>query len=124
MSPVLLTGVITITLALVAYTLGIAGLLRRRAISGRILTFLTVGLVLDVVATACMTLLAGGFELTLHGVVGYLALGLMLVQVACAWRHYRRFAGDPVPEWLLRYTRTAYVLWFLAFVTGVALGVS
>jgi len=124
MSPVLLTGIAAITLALVAYTLGVAGILRRRRISGRVAGLLTCGLVLDVVATSCMTILAGGVHLTLHGIVGYLALGLMLVLVVHAWRHRRASGDGPVAGWLFRYTWIAYVLWVLAYVMGVALGAS
>ena len=124
MSPILLTGIAAITLALVAYTVGFAGIHRRRRISGTILAFLIAGLVLDTTATACMTMLAGGVSLTLHGVVGYLALYLMLALVLLSWRHRGRSGAEPVTKGLLDYTRIAYLLWVVAFVMGVVLGAS
>ena len=123
MSPFLMAGIAGIVLALVAYTVGVGGIERRRSISGRILGWLTGGLVLDVVATGCMLAVASG-EVTNHGVVGFIALGLMLLLVAFAWRHRSRFGDDPVAGWLHQYARVAYVLWVLAFVMGVMLGAS
>ncbi len=115
-----MAGIAGIFLALVAYTVGVAGIERRRRITGRILAWLSAGLALDIVATACMLKVAGG-EITNHGVIGFIALGLMLLLVVLAWRHRR---DDPVTGWLLQYTRAAYVLWVLAFVMGVLLGAS
>ncbi len=123
MSPFLITGLVTIFLALGVYTLGVVALVRDRRITRRTAALLTVGLALDATATACMAALSNG-PTTLHGWVGFLALAIMAAMVVFAW-HHRRDRGDgPVPTWLFRYTWIAYLLWLAAFIMGVVLGAS
>ncbi len=121
MSSLLIAGVVTIFLALGAYSVGVTAIVRGRRITRRATTFLTLGLVLDATATACMVALSSG-PLTLHGWVGILALAIMAALVAFAWRH--RHEHGSVPSWLYRYTWVAYLLWLAAFVMGIVLGAS
>ncbi len=123
MSPLLLTGIVTIFLALFAYTAGVVPILRGRRITQRAATFLTVGLALDATATACMFALSSG-PITVHGWVGIVALAIMAALVFFAWQHRRRQGDEIVPPWLYRYTWVAYLLWLMAFVMGVVLGAS
>ncbi len=92
MNPLLLAGIVTIFLALFAYTASVVAILRGRRITRRTATFLTLGLALDATATACMVALSSG-PLTLHGWVGILALAIMAALVVFGWRH-RRGHGD------------------------------
>ncbi len=121
MSPLLAAGIVTVFLALFAYSAGVLAVVRRRRITQRTATILTVGLALDATATACMFALSSG-PITLHGWVGILALAIMAALVAFAWRHRRDHGDDPIPAWLHRYAWVAYLLWLVAFVMGVALG--
>ncbi len=121
MNPLLLAGVVAIFLALFAYTAGVVAIVRGRRVTRRTAVLLTLGLVLDATATACMAALSSG-PLTLHGWVGILALAIMAALVFFAWRHRRDQGDGTVPPWLYRYTWVAYVLWLAAFVMGVVLG--
>ncbi len=123
MSPLLLTSIVTIFLALFVYTAGVVPILRGRRITLKTASILTVGLALDAIATACMFALSSG-PITAHGWVGIVALAIMAAQVFFAWQHRRARADDAVPTWLYRYTWIAYVLWLVSFVMGVVLGAS
>ena len=123
MSPLLLTGIVTIFLSLSAYTAGALAILRGRRITPRTAIVLTLGLALDATATACMFALTDN-PLTFHGWVGIVALAIMAALVFFAWRHRAGHGDDAVPAWLYRYTWVAYLLWLVALVMGVVLGSS
>ncbi len=123
MSPLLLTGIVTIFLALFAYTAGVVPILRSRRITRRTAAILTVGLALDATATGCMFALSSG-PITVHGWVGIVALAIMAALVFLVWRHRAGQGGGTIPTWLYRYTWIAYLLWLVAFVMGVVLGAS
>jgi len=124
MTPLLRAGVSTVVLALAGYTVGVVTEQRARRVTRRALTFLVVGVVLDVTATVCM-ILGAGKVLTLHGLLGYSALAGMLVETVLAGRYRLRSGDAEVPRWLHLFTRGAYAWWVVAFISGgllVALG--
>ncbi len=123
MNPLLIAGIVTIFLAFGAYTAGFVSLERRRLVTPRAAAILTLGLVFDTTATACMSALSSG-PLTLHGWVGLAALAIMVALVAFAWHHRRGHGNGKIPPWLRHYARVAYLLWMLAFVMGIVLGAS
>ena len=106
--------------ALVSYTVAVVAEQRRGRITPGVLAFLTVGVLLDVTATA------------------FMILGIQQGSVHPAWRagiflargHDRRHAallgrlarsagpGAVVPRSLHLYTRAAYLWWVAAFITG------
>lgn len=111
----------TVTLALILYTVGIVNEQRSHRASAAVRTFLTAGLLFDVLATSLMVVASGSFAATLHGVLGYSALGLMLTDVVLLWRHWRRHGFAEVPRGLHLYSRGAYLYWLIAYFTGAAL---
>ena len=117
MTPLLRTGVTIVVLALASYTVGVVIEQRARRVARRALGFLIAGVVLDVTATICM-ILGSGKVMTLHGVLGYSALGGMLVETVLAARHRIRMGDAEVPRWLHLFTRAAYSWWVIAFVSG------
>jgi hypothetical protein len=119
--PVLIAGVVVVNLALLSYTVGIFTEQRRRAVTGGVLPFLTLGVCFDVAATGCMIAGSQRSLFTLHGFLGYSALAAMLVDTVLIWRHARRSGTAPVPGPLHLYSRFAYAWWLVAYVTGAAL---
>lgn len=117
MTPLLRAGVSTVVLALAGYTVGVVTEQRARRVTRRALTFLVVGVVLDVTATVCM-ILGAGKVLTLHGLLGYSALAGMLVETVLAGRYRLRSGDREVPRWLHLFTRGAYAWWVVAFISG------
>lgn len=121
MSPVILFGVITVNLALVAYTVGVIAEHRRRRASAIVLGVFALAVCLDLVATGCM--MAGSHKpwFTPHGIVGYLALAVMIVAVARLWSLRRKGPDAEIPRGLHVFLRVAYVAWLVAYAIGATL---
>jgi len=111
----------TVTLALVLYSVGTLAEQRSHRAGARVRAFLTLGLTCDVIATALMIAATGSLAPTLHGILGYSALALMLIDVVLIWRHWRTAAEAPIPRRLHVYARVAYAYWVIAYFTGAAL---
>ena len=71
-------GAIVVTLALIFYSVGVISQQRKRVISQKAITFLSLGLVLDITATIFMILGSPNSPFTIHGFIGYSALAAML----------------------------------------------
>jgi hypothetical protein len=124
MSPILIVGTIVVNLALVSYAVGIIGEQRSHRVSSTVLTFLVVGVVLDITATACMIAGSSRGPFTAHGLLGFSSLAAMLSETYLAWRHRRANGDDVVPGWLHRWSRIAFGWWLVAYVTGALLVMS
>lgn len=124
MSPILITGTIIVNLALIFYTVGIVIEQRSHRVSRTVVTFLTAGVVFDVVATGCMIAGSSSGPFTAHGLLGFSSLGAMLLETGFAWRHRLRQGDAEVPLWLHRYSRLAYGWWIVAYITGAVLVMS
>jgi hypothetical protein len=88
-------------------------------VTGAIVGLLVAGAALDLSSAILMVGGARGSVFTPHGVVGFTALGIMLALVALAARHRWRGGETDVPPGLHAFFRIAYVLWVLAFLSGV-----
>ncbi len=112
-----LIAVTIVTVALICYTVGTVGQQRSRRITGSVVGFLTVGVILDIIATVFM-ILGSGRIMSLHGLLGYSALAAMLAEVVIAWR-WRRSQGEAtITGGMALYSRVAYAYWVVAFVSG------
>ncbi len=112
-------GSIVVVFALISYSIGIITEQRSSIITRRVITFLTLGVLLDICATIFMIIGSdkGGF--TLHGFIGYSSLLGMLLDAIFMWNRIIKFGLDnKVPKLLHLYSRYAYIWWVLAFITG------
>ena len=108
-----------VVFALISYSIGIITEQRIKNISRKVITFVTLGVILDITATIFMIIGSekGGF--TLHGFIGYSSLMGMLIDVILMWVRIVKYGiNSPVPKPLHLYTRYAYIWWVLAFITG------
>jgi hypothetical protein len=121
LSPVILFGVLSINLALVAYTAGMIGAHRRWRASAFVLGAFTLAVAFDVVATGCMVAGSRRPWFTPHGIVGYLALLVMVVAVGRLWGLRGQGPDAEIPAGLRVFLRVAYVAWLIAYSIGVAL---
>lgn len=121
MKPILIAGTIIVHFALIAYSISIITEQRRHRISRTTLWILTCGVMFDIVATACMISGSDKSPFTLHGILGYSSLTMMLLDAVFIWRFYRQTPDDQVPRWLHLYSRIAYSWWIIAYLTGSAL---
>lgn len=114
-----LVGAFIITLALLSYGIGSISLQRFRLVSKSVLWFLSIGIILDIVATVCMIIGSQNTPFTLHGILGYSAFLTMLVHVILVWKVYiNRGKNILINKPLQLYAKFAYGYWVIAYFTG------
>ena len=121
MNSTLIRAVVVVTFALICYSIAVLTEQRRGALSRFILTFLTLGVVLDISSTTLMIIGSGKIPITMHGFIGYSALAVMLVDAVLLWRQWQRGGAGKVPHGLNLYTRFAYGWWVLAYIAGAVI---
>jgi len=122
MKTISLIGACVVTLALISYSIAIITEQTRRIISRKVLFFLTIGVILDVSATTCMIIGSSNGPFTLHGLLGYSSLTLMIVDTVLFWKKKKQSKINAVvPLRLNLYTRIAYIWWITAYITGTLL---
>jgi len=110
---------VIVTGALIFYSLAVWPQQRKKVFNRFILTTLTIGLILDVTATAFMIAGSRKIPFTVHGFIGYSALAAMLIDTILTWRHWRSEKKlQPVSRGLRLYTRFAYFWWVIAYLAG------
>ena len=121
MKPVLIAGTTIVNLALSSYSIAVITEQRRHRVIPRVRLFLTLGVILDIIATVCMIIGSSNSPFTLHGILGYSSLAAMSLDAALLWRHWLRHGEEVVPRSLHIYSRYAYLWWIAAYITGAAL---
>ncbi|MFZ4520813.1 MAG: hypothetical protein ACOYNC_03870 [Bacteroidales bacterium] len=122
MNPFSLAGIIIVQTALLSYSIAIITEQRKRLINRTVLTFLTLGVILDITATTFMILGSSHGPFTLHGLLGYSSLAGMLIDAILAWKFYRNNdSGTRVSKGVHWYSLGAYIWWIAAYITGALL---
>lgn len=112
-------GTSIVFFALAFYSVGIYAEQKHKRVMPRVLIFLTLGIIADIIATAFM--IAGSTKgiFTLHGIIGYSSLLGMLIDNILIWRiRLSNGIGASVPDSIHSYSRYAYFWWVTAFITG------
>lgn len=119
MKTVSIIGSLVVTLALVFYSIGFAKEQKRKLVTYSVLLFYTVGVSLDITATALMIIGSSKGILTLHGFIGYSSLAGMLADTFLLWKYSLKYGiGKEVKSSLHLYSRIAYIWWIIAYITG------
>jgi hypothetical protein len=119
MKTISIIGSIIVTLALVSYSIAILTEQFKKIITKRVLIFLTTGVTLDITATICMIIGSSSGPFTLHGMLGYSSLTLMVIDTVLIWKRRNKMGiNAEVPPGLNLYTRLAYIWWIAAYITG------
>ena len=119
MNTISIIGSVIVTLALISYLVSIITEQMKKAVTRRVLVFLTLGLALDISATICMIIGSPNSPFTGHGFVGYSALLIMIVENIFIWRLYLKGGfGISVPRNIHIYSRISIIWWAAAYVTG------
>jgi len=119
MKPILMIGSTVVTLALIFYCIGIITEQRRKLINKKVLTFLTMGLICDITATACMIIGSTNSPFTFHGLIGYIALLAMTIETVIAYRFsFQNGYEKTVTKGIHLYSRFALILWIAVYITG------
>ncbi len=119
MNKLLIAGTTIVLFALAFYSIGIFTEQKLKRVMPRVLTFLTLGIIFDIIATAFMIAGSSKGLLTLHGIIGYSSLLGMLIDNILIWRlRINNGIGVAVPDAIHKYSRYAYFWWVIAFITG------
>jgi uncharacterized repeat protein (TIGR03987 family) len=122
MKPVLIAGTIIVNLALISYTFFIFAERKTRSAGRRVISFLTLGVILDITATICMITGSSNSPFTLHGILGYSALTGMLIDTFLLWKARLNIGqGSPLSKRLHNYSLIAYCWWIAAYITGAVM---
>ncbi len=120
MDPVSVIGAFIMTLAFLAYGLGSVTLERFRIVGNIVLVFMTMGIIFETTAIILMIMGSESQGFSLHMLVGSFSFLLLLVNSAWSWVVYIRYGIDAtVSKPLLVYTKTAYFVWVLAYLSGI-----
>jgi len=119
MSYVIIAGVILIHIALVLYSIFIYKENKYKRATKGVLGFITAAVLFDISATVCMMVGVVEEYFTLHGVLGYSALLVMIIDAIFIWKHKLNYGSEtPFSKALNRNSKLGYVLWLSAFFTG------
>ena len=122
MKPILIAGTTIVNFALISYTLFIYNERKTRKTGKKVLTFLTIAIILDTTATICMIIGSSKSPFTLHGILGYSSLTGMLTDAYLIWKCRLRNGKDsPLSVSLHNYSLIAYIWWIAAYITGALL---
>lgn len=124
MTPMLIKATISITLALVFYTIGVWSEHRAKLLKPIHLVFFWLGLCMDTAGTLMMSKLAdgaGGGLAGVHGITGTVAILLMMVHAIWATVVLVR-KDEKAMHTFHRFSVIVWVIWLIPFVIGMIMG--
>ncbi len=122
MNKILTTGISVVNLALLSYTLFFIKLVRYKKTGKLLLGFLMLGLIFDIFSTICMIVGSPNVPLTLHGIIGYIALLGMLTDAIFIGRFTsRNGTGANITQVLFHTSLLFYIYWIATYITGMIL---
>jgi hypothetical protein len=121
MKSILIAGIIIVNMALISYATAIIIQSLKKAVTRNVLTFLTVGVILDITATIFM-IIGSGKAISFHGVVGYLSLAGMLTDTILSYRKVIRSGINAIlSKKFILWSQAAFIYWIVAYITGAIL---
>jgi hypothetical protein len=119
MKPILIAGTSIVNLALISYSFFIIFERKYRIVNRKVLSFLTIGVILDIIATMFMITGSSKGPFTLHGILGYSSLSGMLIDSILIWKQYIRGGENTnILGGIHKYSLIAYLWWIIAYITG------
>ncbi len=120
----LIYAIITITLALVFYTIGVWGGKIQGGLKKWHLVMFYLGLVFDTTGTTIMsTIASGSFKFNFHGVTGLLAIILMLFHAL--WATVALIKKDEKTKVNFhKVSITVWIIWLIPFISGALFGMT
>jgi len=113
----LIAAIVAILTAAVVYTIAIFAERRAGVLKPWHLGMFVVGLIADTTGTTLMSGLVGGFQWNLHGILGVVAIALMLLHASWAafalWRKQESLLAN-----FHKFSISVWGLWMLSLVTG------
>lgn len=127
MSTKLILAIITISLALVFYTVGVWTEHKQKSLKWQNLVFFWLGLVFDTTGTTIMTFISesngtNGF-LSVHGITGALAIVLMIIHAVWATVVLAR-KNEKAQHTFHRFSIIVWCIWLIPYLIGVFMGMN
>ncbi|MDT4761187.1 HsmA family protein [Sphaerochaeta sp. PS] len=120
----LVYAIVSITLALVFYSIGVWGEKLQGVLKRWHLVTFWVGLLFDTLGTTLMSTMAGsGFTLNFHGITGVLAIALMLFHAL--WATIVLLKNDQAKRNSFhKFSIAVWLIWLIPYVSGAIFGMS
>lgn len=124
MNTTLIISIVTITMALVFYTIGVWWERKSGNLTSAHVIIFWLGLLCDSVGTHMMSRLTqGGFTITLHTATG--ALALLLMAGHAIWATYTLTRGsESARQTFHRYSLIVWIIWLVPYLSGMVMGMS
>ncbi|MDZ4170227.1 MAG: HsmA family protein [Coriobacteriia bacterium] len=120
MSPTLTGAVVGILLAATLYSVAVFAERRAGVLKPWHLVVFWLGLAVDTTATTLMSMITGGFNMDIHGILGVSAIVIMLVH--SVWATVVLVRKDEVAaRQFHKFSLAVWALWMVTLVTGFAL---
>lgn len=123
----LLFAIITITLALIFYSIGVWSEHRSKILKPAHVAFFWLGLLMDSTGTFLMSQLAAGGEksgvLSAHGITGVVAIVLMIVHAVWATVVLIR-KNDSMAQNFHRFSMFVWIVWLVPYLLGMIMGMN
>lgn len=120
----LIYAVISITLALIFYTIGVWSEKQQGVLKKWHLIVFWCGFIFDTTGTTIMSIIAkNGFQLNFHGITGLLAIALMLFHAV--WATIVLIKGDEKSK--INFHKFSVVVWFIwliPYISGAIFGMA
>lgn len=118
----LVSAIISITTALIFYTIGVWSEKIQGQLKSWHLILFYMGLIFDTLGTTLMSKLAkDGFVLNFHGITGLLAIILMLIHAL--WATFVLFKhNEKAKANFHKFSIVVWIIWLIPFVSGAAFG--
>lgn len=127
MSTKLILAIVTISLALVFYTVGVWTEHKQKNLKWQNLVFFWLGLVFDTTGTTIMTFISesngtNGF-MSVHGITGALAIVLMIIHAVWATVVLAR-KNEKAQHTFHRFSIVVWCIWLIPYLLGVFMGMN
>lgn len=128
MSNILIFAIVTITLALIFYTIGVFSERKAKSLNKNHVIIFWLGLICDTTGTLTMSKIAkSGADTmnvtgqTLHGITGLLAIVLMLFHAV--WATYVLYKNDERKKEIFhKFSIAVWIIWLIPYFIGMILG--
>ena len=122
MKPVILVSVISITTALIVYSIAVWSNWRAKILSVAQIVLLWIGLAADALATRMMGLSVEETTWDFHTISGYAGLGLMaILAIVGSWA--KLTSREDILRSFHKYAVPVWVIWVVSYLTGVVIGI-
>lgn len=130
MNSILIFAIVTITLALVFYTVGVFGERKSKSLNKNHVIIFWLGLMCDTIGTLTMSKIASSGSSVIsaqsqiiHGLTGFLAIVLMMFHAIWAtWVLYKD--NEKQKAAFHKFSITVWAIWLIPYIIGMFIGMS